>query len=211
MKRKLIVILATLAATAGLGTAAIITGTSIFNASNQPPGLTTPFGKLVVTLNTSTQVATLDFLPNTAAGYGEIDGSAAGANFSQPVDQFALLGGALELSSGEFKDTSSGQVNGFGNFSFLLDNHNANTLIPEIKFSVHDAGTPWTTIQSIFSFTSGAEPADAVMHLNFGNGNTGFAAQTGPFVTSVPDGGATVGLLGLALATIGFLRRKFGV
>jgi hypothetical protein len=49
------------------------------------------------------------------------------------------------------------------------------------------------------------------MHLNFGNGSTGFAAETGGFVTSVPDGGATVGLLGLALTVIGFVRRKFGV
>jgi hypothetical protein len=210
MKRKLIVILATLAATAGLGTAAIITGTSIFNVSNTA-GETGPFGKLVVTLNTSTQVATLDFLPNTSKGFFEIDGSAAGANFSQPVNDFALLGGALELSSGEFKDVSSGNVNGFGDFNFLIDNHDAATLIPEIKFSVHDNGVPWTTIQSIFSFTSGAEPADAVMHINFGDGNTGFTAQTGPFVTSVPDGGATIGLLGLALAAIGFVRRKFGV
>jgi hypothetical protein len=70
--------------------------------------------------------------------------------------------------------------------------------VPEIKFSVHDAGTPWTTIQSIFSFTSGAKPADAVMHLNFGNDSTGFAAETGPFITHVPDGGATVMLLGMA-------------
>jgi hypothetical protein len=196
-----LLLLSLIVAVAGSAYGTIITGTSIFDASNQPPGLTTPFGKLVVTLDTATQVATLDFLPNTAAGYFEIDGSSAGANFSQPVDMFNLI-----LDS-NFKKLSSGNVSQFGHFNFLIDNKNASVLVPEIKFSVHDAGTPWTTIQSIFSFTSGAKPADAVMHLNFGNGSTGFAAETGPFITHVPDGGATVMLLGMALGGIGMMRR----
>jgi protein with PEP-CTERM/exosortase system signal len=178
----------------------ILTGNSVLNVANVG-GVSGPFGTVAIVLDVTTQVATFTFQSNTAAGYFFIDGSAAGVNVSTTFDNFTLI------TDSDFKGTSSGNVDGFGTFSLLIDNKDAsgNTLVPTISFSIHNTGTTWNSVSDVLAFNP---TYDAVAHVNFGplgNGVTGFVAESGG--VNVPDGGTTVMLLGIGLSVLGMARR----
>ena len=173
-------------------------GNSTLNVANVG-GHNGPFGTVHISLNVTTQVATFTFTANSGGGYHFIGNAAAGINASTTFDGFTLI------TDSDFKGLDSGTVDGFGTFNLILDNNNASTFVDQISFSIHNTGTNWATSADVLAFNS--KGADAVAHVNFGNGVTGFVAETGP--VTVPDGGTTAMLLGMALSAFGLIRRFF--
>jgi len=161
-------------------------------------GTTGPFGTVHVSLDVTTQVVTFTFTANTGAGFHFIDGGSAAVNLSTTFNNFTLI------LDPDFKGTSTGNVDGFGLFNLVIDNKSASTLVDSISFSVHNTGTKWDSLDDILAFNN--KGADAAAHVNFGNGLTGFVAETGRF--TVPDGGSTVAFLGAGLTLLCMIRRK---
>jgi protein with PEP-CTERM/exosortase system signal len=176
----------------------ILTGTSILNENNS--GQTSgPFGVVTLTINTATQIADVKFDANP--GFGFIDTNAAAINVAHSFNNVVLI------TDPDFKafNLASHNIDGFGLFNLTVNNKNASTLIDVIEFSFHNTGTAWDSLDDVLAFN--AHGVDAVAHVNFGNGLTGFAAESGPFNHNVPDGGTTVMLLGLGLSVLGAARR----
>jgi hypothetical protein len=113
-----------------------------------------------------------------------------------------------ESPSNNFKAFALNQhVDGWGDFDLALDQKNSSVHLTSITFTVtnNDALNPWSTADDVLAFNE--QGFDAAAHL-FSNssGLTGFAAEgEGPNI--VPDGGATVMLLGAALGALGMARR----
>jgi hypothetical protein len=180
----------------------ILTGQSVFNQSNTP-GETGPFAVLNISLDVTTQTATFDFVG--LGNYNFIDTHAIGLDLNSTlVNNFQLL---IDSDFKQFNLGAGQNVDGFGTFNFTIDDNNASTLEHEIEFSLHDNGGPaWNSINDVLVFNPNF---DAVAHVNFGDGNTGFISESGTF--STPDGGSTVMLLGIALSGIGLARRYLKV
>ena len=201
MKKLLIPIL--LIAFALSAHAVVIGGSSFLNESNTP-GETGPFGVVQVLLNTNTQVARITFHSSTTAIIHNhfIDDQVAALNFSTTINDFTLI---LDPFFKDVVINTPTTVSTFGLFNFVMDNHDG-TLTPTIIFSVHNTGAAWTSVNQILAFNT--HNVDAAGHMKFGDGSTGFVAESGRFTTPVPDAGSTVSLFGFGLLGLAAFRRK---
>jgi hypothetical protein len=198
---KLKYIAAVVIALAGFGLqqakADFVSTLNVGNSSLQ--GFPGPYGTVTVSLDVTTQVATITFTSNSPS-YSFVDNHIAAINVSTSFDGFTVIDDPF------FTGTGSGQVDGFGTFDLFLTNSDgfANA-IDTISFSIHNTGAAWTDANQVL--TSNTDGFDAAAHIavnSTGGAVTGFAGE-GP--GSVPDGGTTVMLLGAALSALGMARR----
>lgn len=94
-----------------------------------------------------------------------------------------------------------------GGTTVILDN----SYHPEAQFTGSIFLTPGTYALDLIFFEGGGE-ASLEFAVQQGTGPFGHVgALGGPTSTSVPDGGSTIALLGLALTAVAGARRKFGI
>jgi len=172
---------------------------STLNVGNSSlTGFAGPYGTVTVSLNVVTQVATFTFTSNSPA-YSFIDSHIAAINVSTTFNNLTIINDPFFVGSG------SGQVDGLGNFSLFLNNSDGfGSKIDTLSFSIHNTGTAWTDASQVLTFNNFGFDAAAHIAVNSTGGLvTGFAGE-GP---TVPDGGTTVMLLGMALSGLGMARR----
>jgi protein with PEP-CTERM/exosortase system signal len=182
--------------------------TSTLNQSNGQG--TNTYGTVEVTL--VGQTATITFTALNSFSF--IDGSAAGVNVNS--SSFTHSDPASELPlPGDFKDFSSGNVDGLGSFNLIVDNKNSspNNTVTSISFTVTNnpilSGITWADASQVLITNSNG--FDAEVHYfdpsaNGGAGGTFFAGEA-PGNFTIPDGGTTVMLLGIGLSVLGMARR----
>jgi hypothetical protein len=179
---------------------------SFLTASNGEP--TGNYGTVTVSLNVATQTATITFDANTAGGFFFVDGGAAAVNLTGNSATAAFVSEAPASNFSNF--TFQANNDGFGKFTVRLNDQDSSHQISQIVFTVtNTSGTPWTSDSNVLAFNS--QGFDASAHYidnNISAPNTFFAGEGNGTIT-VPDGGATVMLLGVALGALGIARRRF--
>jgi hypothetical protein len=165
-----------------------------------PNGTSGNFGTVTVSLNVATQTATITFQSNTSNDYHFIDTNAAAVNVNASSFTFGIVN---DTSFNSFQQGNT--VNGFGTFDLSVKNNDGWALrVDTISFTVtNTSGTLWTSAADVLAFN--ADGFDAAAHVATQGGSlTFFVAENGG---AVPDGGATVMLLGAALGALGMARR----
>ena len=170
------------------------------NGSNFGPG---PYGTVTVNRTSSTS-ATITF--TAAAGYLFVDGGAVAVNvagtWSSPVTYATNVGANLVTGVGSHQD------DGFGIFNQTGSQANSSNGASTVTFTLTATGsTTWATAGAVL--VNNASGWSIAVHIQSTTGAT--QGQTG-FVGgvpngSLPDGGATVMLLGMAFGTLGMVRR----
>jgi protein with PEP-CTERM/exosortase system signal len=186
-------------------------------------GFAGPYVHAVVTTN-GTNVATVTFTSLTKNGniYLMGDGSTMALNVS------AALSGATVTASGNsgtgftttgpFTVTTNiaggAQVDGKGRFNLTVDTFDGfSHSLDSITLSLTKSSGTWASastvlINNLAGFFAASHIFVTTFPANAANGAivTGFAGN-GPGTPGVPDGGATVMLLGVALGALGMVRR----
>jgi VPDSG-CTERM motif len=173
---------------------------SILNVGNDAGLVLGPYGTVDVSL--TGQTATITF--TAAAGFSFGDGNVADVNVNSSSFTEAIV------TDSDFKDFSSGNVDGFGTFNLVIDNNSFSVKLSTIVFTVTNTGTPWADASAVLAFNS--KGFDAAAHIfttntSFPTGITGFAGENGTGIPTVPDSGTTAMLLGGALVGLGAVRR----
>jgi VPDSG-CTERM motif len=171
------------------------------------PGGSTGINYGTVTVSLTGQTATITFEANTALDYHFIDSSAAAVQVNASTFSAAIVNDTA------FDHFSSGDtVNGFGTFNLVINNTDGwadrvNTIIFTVT---NTSATLWSSASDVLAFNGHLQnggPFDAAAHVATAGGSlTFFVAEHGAGV-NVPDGGATVMLLGTALGALGMARR----
>ena len=173
-------------------------------------GSTAPYAHVVVDLNTVTNTATVTFTSLTNSGniYLFGGGSSVAVNVNAISWELGTITGAQQrhrIRTGIYSNGGSGNTDGFGVLNQTINSfrHSSST----ISLTLTNTSGTWTSASQVLA--ANAQGAFAAAHIfvtirRNGNLSTGFAANGGP---QVPDGGATVMLLGAALGALGVLRR----
>jgi VPDSG-CTERM motif len=182
------------------------------------PGYTAPYAHVVVDLNAVTNTATITFTSLTNSGniYLFGGGSSVAVNVNAISWELGTITGAQQrhrIRTGIYRNGGSGNTDGFGVLNQTINSfggfrHSSST----ISLTLTNTSGTWTSASQVLA--ANAQGAFAAAHIfvtkspanvrRNGNLSTGFAANGGP---QVPDGGATVMLLGAALGALGVLRR----
>src|SRR5438309_8244900 len=153
-----------LALTCGASAVPTTTFDSILNIGNDEGGNSVggfpgPFGTVHVSL--TGQVATITFTGLNGFQFG--DGSAVGVNVNSTSFTAAII------SDSDFKDFSSGNVDGLGSFNLIIDNNNFSTGFNTISFSVtNTSAVLWVTAANVLavnSHSTNGGPIDAEPHV----------------------------------------------
>jgi len=209
---------ALLIAVASVGLQQAKADTFSFNLGVGNPAISGYPGPYVsVTVNrTNSTHATITFTSLTAAGnvYLMGDGSSVAVNVNATSWILSNITGSNSgtgFTPGPYSNGGSGNVDGFGVFNLKINSfdgfgHSSST----IGLALTNTSGTWANAAAVLAANSGGSLAAAhifvtVSPANAANGalNTGFAANGG----QVPDGGATVMLLGVALGALGIVRR----
>ncbi len=161
---------------------------------------TGPFGNVNVNL-TSATMATITF--TSATGYLFVDGGAAAVN----VNATSWTIGNFVSNGNPVSDAGTGNEDGFGSFNQKVSQKNASNGASMISFILTNGSGTWASAANVLAFNARNWLVAAHIQIATGpnQGLTGFAA--GPSGGSVPDGGTTVMLLGVALGALGMVRR----
>jgi hypothetical protein len=165
------------------------------------------YGTVTVSnFNAVTQTATITFDANTAGGFFFVDGGAAAVNLTGNSATATFVSEAPVSNFSNF--AFNAQNDGFGMFTVRLSNQDSAHLTSQIVFTVtNTSGTLWTSVNDVLAFNSQGWDASAhYVDSNIPAPNTFFAGEGNGTIT-VPDGGATVMLLGMALGALGMVRR----
>jgi VPDSG-CTERM motif len=167
------------------------------------------YGTVTVdSLDVTTQTATITFQANTAGGFFFVDGNIVDVNLTGNSATL-VSGSVIESPTPDFSSVQyNAQVDGFGQFTVVLNNSAANFQESTITFQVtNTSGTLWTSTSNVLAFnSSGFDAAAHYIDNNHAVPNTFFAAE-GTAGHVVPDGGTTVMLLGIGLSVLGMARR----
>jgi VPDSG-CTERM motif len=180
-------------------------------------GFQGPFATVSINLINST-TATITFTSSVHNGniYLFGDGSSVAANInaaSFSVSGIVGTNSGTGFSPGPFT-SGSGNVDGFGAFNLTINSFDGFThSSDQITFTVTNLSGTWASCHDVLvanasGFILGAHIFVTAFPANASAGAiaTGFAAN-GPCPPSVPDGGATVMLLGMGIGALGMVRR----
>ena len=179
-------------------------------------GYTGPYASVTVN-RTSSMTATITFTSLTNSGniYLMGDGSSVAVNVNATSWTLGTITGSnagAGFSPGPYSNSGSRQVDGFGVLNQTITSfdgftHSSST----IAFSLTNTSGKWASAnQVLIANASGVFAAAHIFVTSYPASTknsalaTGFAANTG---AQVPDGGATVMLLGAALGALGMVRR----
>jgi hypothetical protein len=189
--------------------------TSDFNVGNDGISAYAPsYGHMSISLIDSTHAA-VSFTSNTVAGHTYLFGG---------NNAFALQVNASSFTAGSFVGGRAGgftgtlglggaqNMNGFGLFNFsIADSDGFKDAFDSLTFTLTNTSGLWGSASDVLKLNAkGFDAAGHVFVADLVRGKyknldvTGFAAE-GP--GTVPDGGATVMLLGTALGALGMVRR----
>jgi protein with PEP-CTERM/exosortase system signal len=221
-------IAAALVAIAGLGLQQAKADSITFNLTTSNIGFS---GNLIsVTVNrTSTTSATITFNSLTSGGHTFLmQGSNGAAGVNVNASSFAIGGFSFVSAStvypaggfqpqGGLSDGGAGNEDGFGSFNQTVNATDGTAqAMTQLSFTLTNISGTWATASAVL--TGNAQGFLAAAHIVPFNSNdvvnghelvppgTGYAAGNGTS-TSVPDGGATVMLLGVAFGALGMARR----
>ena len=174
-------------------------------------GYTGPYGTVLVNRTDSTH-ATISFSSTTVAGFTFLFGGqgVAAVNVNATSWTIGSMSGSNAGSGftpGPLSDGGANTEDGFGTFNQTIDSFDGYThSFSTLSFILTDTSGSWGSAADVLRGVAAhifvtATPANA----SNGALATGYAANG----VGVPDGGSTVALLGLGLAGIGMLSRKF--
>jgi hypothetical protein len=211
-----------LIALAGLGLqqAKADTFTSSLNAGNPAiAGFTGPYGTVTIVTN-GTNTATVTFTSGSTASNVYLFGDGGSVALNVSVSTFTVnsivgTNSAAGFTPGAFTQTAAGNEDGFGSFNLRINDFDGYTHTADsITFNLVNTSGAWGSAASVLAFN--AQGFDAAAHIFVSATNpanaatsalaTGFAAEGAGTIT-VPDGGTTVMLLGVALGALGMARR----
>ena len=196
---------------------------SLNNANPAISGYAGPYGTVNVTWIDTTHAAFTFTALDSPDGWHFLfgDGGTVGLNVNGAVTvQGDIPGGDVQgitaptgpqagaVAPGPWSLDPGSNLDGFGSFSFVLDNFDGFThAVRTISFTLVNTSGTWANESAILSPNSTGSTAGAhifVANADYTNTTvTGFAANG-----SVPDGGMTISLLGMALAGLGLLARR---
>jgi hypothetical protein len=183
------------------------------------PAYAPSYGQVSINLIDATH-ASVTFTSNTVAGNTYLFGGAQGFDLNVNSTSFTasaflatrLGGGTLGPFTPHY--FSNNAVDGWGSFNLQIDEFDGfSRAVDSLNFTLTNLSGSWGSAGDVLSLATGYDAAAHVFVSQFVNGHyvnlgaTGFAAETG---NSVPDGGATVMLLGGALSVLGIVRRFMG-
>ena len=194
--------------------------TSSLNAPNDAISpYTGPYGSVTINLVNST-TATVTFTGATVGGNTFLLGGAQGTdlnvNGTATASAFSFTQNGTGFAAPSVQSFGSGQVDGHGDYTLTIDYFDGFAhAFDSVMFTLNaTGGTTWGSASDVL--TLNADGFDAAAHIfvtsapaNLANGAiaTGFAGER---PGTVPDGGATVALLGLGLTGVAGLRARFG-
>ncbi len=166
-------------------------------------GYTGPYGSVQVDLNTLGTIATITFTANSGFLFG--DSGIAGVNVNATTFTVGNLSANLTSPT-----VGSGNEDGFGSFNVSIKNMDGEgDAVSSLSFTVTDTSGTWANAADVLTGNGSGYVAAAHIFVQNANGTvavaTGYAADNTP---SVPDGGATIALLGFGLVGMDFLRRR---
>ena len=180
-------------------------------------GFAGPYATVSINLINST-TATVTFTSSVHNGNIYLFGDGGSVAINVNAATFTVSGitgtnSGTGFTPGPFS-TSSGNEDGFGSFNLKIDSFDGFThSSDQITFTLTNTSGTWAscsdvTVANANGFILGAHIFVTTFPANAANGAivTGFAAN-GACPTGVPDGGATVMLLGAALGLLGMARR----
>jgi hypothetical protein len=207
---KLKYIAAVLIAIAGLGLQQAKADTTSFDltvGNSAISGFSGPYATVLINRTSSTS-ATITFTAKSGFLIG--DGGSADVNVNAApgtwtIGSFSWTGGNASTA---FSDGGSGNVDGFGTFNQTTNNHDGfASAVTSETFTLTLTSGSWASVFDVLALTTGHNGgwlAAAHIFVIADSGIlTGFAAGPG----TVPDGGTTVMLLGMALGALGMVRR----
>src|SRR5262249_44946398 len=215
-------IAALLVGIAGLGLQQAKADIFTFNLTSPNPAISPyPSPYVLVTVNrTSSTTATITFTSLTTGGFTYLmgDGGSVGVNVNGAFTASGLTGtGPTGFNGPQLSFAGAGSEDGFGSFNLTVNNFDGYTWsLNSISFNLTRTSGSWGSAQAVL--TANERGALAAAHIFVAAGShpdpdagalaTGCAAGNGggPPPT-VPDGGATVMLLGMALGALGMVRR----
>jgi len=166
--------------------------------SNSPGTLGAgPFGTVHVDLTAG--VATITF--TAQSGYLFVDGGSVAVN----VNASAWTIGNFKSNGEPVSSDGAGNEDGFGSFNQKVSMQDSSHGASMIRFTLTNTSGTWLSAANVLAFNAQNWLIAAHIQIQNGTGNTGFAA--GPGGGTVPDGGTTVMLLGVALGVLGMARR----
>ena len=182
-------------------------------------GFTGPYAHLSITLvNSTTATVTFTSLTNSGNIYLLGDGGSVALNVNAASFSVSGISGTNSgtgFTPGPFTQQAGGNEDGFGAFNLRISSFDGFTHSSDsITFTLTNLSGTWATQADVV--TANAAGFDAAAHIfvtsfpaNASNSAlaTGFAAEPGHGPPGVPDGGATVMLLGAALGALGMVRR----
>lgn len=180
---------------------------TVYNLDNANfSGYTPPYGTVTVNLDGLGTTATIQF--SAASGFLFVGASSVAVNVH--ASTFNLVSGSV--TGMNLSGTSSGQVDGRGSFNLILDAPNANpsNRTPGVTFEIFNAAG-WSSDATVLTANSLGNSVGAHVYLTTGTlqGNTQYVGGGSTNSTSVPDGGATLLLLGSALTGLALIRPRF--
>ena len=220
---------------AGLSLQQVKADTFTFNLTS-PNFAVSPYPSpyISVTVNrTSTTMATITFSSLTTGGFTYLmqSSGAAAVNVnasSWTIDSFSFISASTVYPGGGFQtqqgltNGGAGNEDGFGSFNQTVDAKDGTAqAMTQIMFTLTNTsgGPGWGSVGDVLALNDSIHKALAAAHIvvfasnNVVNGQqlaTGYVAGNGLSinpVSIVPDGGATVMLLGTALGALGMARR----
>jgi hypothetical protein len=216
-------IAAVLVAVAGLGLQhadAIQYTLSSGNSALTNAGFTGPYATVTVNLvNSTTATVTFNSLTQTIGGntyvYLMADGSSGAVNVRASSWTISAMTGSNSypgFSAAQLTNAGSQNVDGFGVMNQAVNNFDGfSYAMTTLSFTLTRLSGTWANAsQVLIANVQGALAASHIFVAQLINGQlinvnvTGYAANGG---AQVPDGGATVMLLGAALGALGIVRR----
>jgi VPDSG-CTERM motif len=184
-------------------------------------GFTGPYATVDVTLTDATHATvTFNSLTQTIGGntFVYLMGDGASAAVQVNASSWTISGitgsnaytGVPAFTPGPFSDGGAGNVDGFGTFNQTVNSfdgytHSSST----ITFTLTNTGGNWGSANAVLSGNPlvGAHifVGELINGVLVNTTITGFASNGG--TPTVPDGGTTVMLLGMALGALGMVRR----
>jgi len=176
-------------------------------------GYTGPYATVNISLTDSTHAAITFTALDSAGGQHFLmgDGGSVGLNVNGTVTASSITapqGPQFSSSAPILSLGGAGNEDGFGSFNFTLNNFDGfGYAFRTVSFTLTNTSGTWANDLAVLTANESGYLAAAhifVANADYTNTNdTGYATNS-----SVPDGGTTASLLGLALAVGGFLSRR---